>query len=66
MIKIPHIPEPAQKLLIFSFMAPVFLYCLHQVTPLHMAAREGRTDIVKYLVDKRAHINTGDNDRVSV
>ena len=31
-----------------------------------MAAREGHREIVIYLVDNRAHINTGDNDRVSV
>ena len=50
----------------YLFTAPAFLYFLYQVTPLHMAAREGHTDVVTYLVDKRAHINSGDNDRVRV
>jgi len=62
-MKIPHISKLAQM---FLFTAPAFLYFLYQVTPLHMAAREGHTDIVTYLVDKRAHINSGDNDRVRV
>ena len=35
------------------------------MTPLHMAAKQGRPDTAKYLVDQRANINITDNNGVS-
>ena len=39
---------------------------LHQLTPLHMAAKSDRYKTVKYLVDEGANINTRDSDGVSI
>lgn len=36
-----------------------------QQTPLHVAARNGKADTVRYLVDKGADINIKDDDGVS-
>ena len=38
----------------------------HQGTPLHLAAKGGRFDTVKYLDEKGANIHSEDSDRVSV
>ena len=35
-------------------------YCLHQLSPLHMAAGQGDLDKVRKLVDKGADINIKD------
>ena len=35
------------------------------MTPLHLAARQGHVDIVRYLVDKGADLNIKDEDGVS-
>ena len=43
----------------------VYFSLLYQRTPLHMAAEGGHIDTVKYLVDKKANINTKDTDEVS-
>ena len=42
-----------------------FIYSPYQRTPLHIAAREGHVDIVRYLVDKDADPNIKDEDGVS-
>ena len=39
---------------------------LHQMTPLHVAAKSARFKIVEYLVDKGANISTKDSDGVSI
>jgi len=41
----------------------VFLF-LHQKTPLHLAARWGRGDLVGYLADKGADVNIKDENGV--
>ena len=42
-------------------------FVLHQQTPLHLAAKEGRFEkILGYLIDKRADINIKDNDGVKL
>lgn len=38
---------------------------LHQVTPLHLAAKQGHTDIVKCLVAIKAKINVHDENKVT-
>ena len=38
----------------------------NQRTPLHIAAREGRKNIVKFLVEQRAEISCKDKDGVSI
>ena len=51
----------SQSLLLF-----VFVFSLHQMTPLHVAAEKGdRISIVKYLVDNGADINIKDDNEVS-
>ena len=40
------------------------LLSLHQWTPLHIAVKRGRNDIVKYLVDNKADVNIQDADKV--
>ena len=37
----------------------------NQMTPLHVAAQNGRFALVKLLVDKKVNINIKDNDGVS-
>ena len=37
----------------------------NQMTPLHVAAKNGRFGLVKLLVNKNANINNQDNDEVS-
>ena len=37
---------------------------LHQLTPLHRAARRGHKDIVEYLFGKGAGIDNGDGSKV--
>ena len=37
----------------------------NQMTPLHVAAKNGRFGLVKLLVNKKANINNQDNDGVS-
>ena len=49
----------------FSGLGLWFLF-LHQMTPLHMAAKSGRKKIVEYLVDEGANISTRDSDGVSI
>ena len=39
---------------------------LHQVTPLHLAAKQGHKDIVECLVAKQAKINVQDENKVTV
>ena len=39
---------------------------LNQWTPLHIAAKRGRIEIVKFLVDKGADVNVKAKDRVSI
>ena len=41
-------------------------YLSIQMTPLHMAVKEGCIKIVKYLVDKGASINIQDNEGVNI
>jgi len=38
---------------------------LHQWTPLHAAAAEGNTDVVKFLADRGADVNIKDERWVS-
>ena len=42
-----------------------FAYSSHQLTPLHFAVRHGNVDIVRYLVDNGADLNTKDENKVS-
>ena len=49
----------------FSCLGLWFL-SLHQMTPLHVAARSARFKIVDYLVDEGANISTKDSDGVSI
>ena len=42
-----------------------FFFSLHQMTPLHVAAEEGRYKIMGYLVGKGADINVKDDNKVS-
>ena len=49
----------------FSGLGLWFL-SLHQLTPLHVAAKSDRYKIVEYLVDEGADINTKDSDGVSI
>ena len=56
------IPPGSQS---FSGLGLWFL-SLHQMTPLHVAAKSGRFKIVEYLVDEGANISTKDSDGVSI
>ena len=51
----------------FNIAAEFLKICqlLHQVTSLHLAARQGHLGVVIYLVAKRADINIQDNEGVS-
>ena len=44
----------------------IYVPFLCQRTPLHIAAREGHDETVKFLVEKEANINSIDVDGVSV
>ena len=49
----------------FSGLGLWFL-SLHQMTPLHVAAKSDRYKILEYLVDRGADISTKDSDGVSI
>ena len=63
-INLYYVPTCTEELCRYCFYTLVF--SLEQKTPLHIAAEEGRIDIVKYLVDNEAHINARDNHRVNL
>ena len=49
----------------FSFFVRIFfMFILRQVSPLHMAAKRGHVNVVRYLVDKEADINVENSDQV--
>ena len=39
---------------------------LHQMTPLHVAAKRGRVESVRYVVNNEATVNIEDYDKVSI
>ena len=49
----------------FSDLGLWFL-SLHQMTPLHVAAKSARFQVVVYLADQGNNINTKDSDGVSI
>ena len=50
----------------FSHMTNALLISLHQMTPLHVAVKKARTEVVKFLVDKEADINIKDGNGVNI
>lgn len=46
------------------YMTYKLLYHLPQPTPLHKAAMKGNLEIVKYLVDRGANVNSVDHNGV--
>ena len=44
----------------------LWFFSLHQMTPLHVAAKSARFQVVECLVDQGADINTKDSDVVSI
>ena len=47
-----------------TYIQTVMLYHLPQPTPLHKAAMKGNLEIVKYLVDHGANVNSSDHNGV--
>ena len=48
------------------FSLGLWFLSIHQMTPLHVAAKSDRYKTVEYLVDEGANINTKDNNGVSI
>ena len=47
----------------------VYFFCFlvfHQLTPLHLAVKSGRIEIVKHILDHEADVNNQDSDDVSM